>query len=684
VKARGELTALDERVRLAAKALSELAGPASAVGPELVQAIHATRDDVERWLAGESLAVALAGEPAAKRALMNAIVGARAFDPSARPGADATVTLRPAPAFDYSARMRDGSAVEFALRMPARGGSFTKAQQRAVADLEAAQAAEKEQSQRLADARRQADEASVASTPRALPPADPLASLRRFWQWLIRLVVSVFAPRRRSPAVLPTPGWSPEDADHVRKLAIKSLEQGLSEARGRLQQATARLEALRVERPKYDQERAEAFVQDVRALTDQGGRGRDVVTLSVACPTAHLPGDVALIDAGRLPPSADAVIYVATGNEDPTPEHLAELADAQRPARVQVVHKLGELAGAIDRIRSERPFVAATRSAAALRACILRVAEESARAEVECKRRIAALEGQRIPDPTEFRARQIQRVSRAVEDGARDVHTATVEHWRAAVARTKQEWHAEVKACSTRQQMEAFVKTINRTARAHLQSMVDDVGQQAVLELQRVSESIQTWLLEEIRARYHVARRIEEGDAPAAVIGEAIALEPVQRGPLESALDKFESRRVNMGLGGVAAGAVVGTLIVPGIGTAVGAFLGVFAGLLKGLDSLKQECVARLDTCLDEVQRSVAAQIAGRQASFADDLRASLDVALDAALERLNASISRVMSLESRVLETERKKREDLARLRSTLEENVMRIAAPLSAQGAS
>jgi hypothetical protein len=128
----------------------------------------------------------------------------------------------------------------------------------------------------------------------------------------------------------------------------------------------------------------------------------------------------------------------------------------------------------------------------------------------------------------------------------------------------------------------------------------------------------------------------------------------------------------------------VGTLIVPGLGTAIGAFVGVFAGLLKGLDSLKQECVARLDTCLDDVQRSVAAQIAGRQASYAEDLRASLDDALDVALERLNESIARVMALESRVLETERKKREDLARLRSTLEENVMRIAAPVSAQGVS
>src|SRR5262249_46475617 len=102
----------------------------------------------------------------------------------------------------------------------------------------------------------------------------------------------------------------------------------------------------------------------------------------------------------------------------------------------------------------------------------------------------------------------------------------------------------------------------------------------------------------------------------------------------------------------------------------------------KGLDSLKQECAARLDGCLDDVQRSVAAQIAGRQATFAQELRASLDDALDAALKRLDASISRLMSLERRVLDAARKKREDLATLGSTLEGNVVRIATPAGVRG--
>jgi hypothetical protein len=269
-------------------------------------------------------------------------------------------------------------------------------------------------------------------------------------------------------------------------------------------------------------------------------------------------------------------------------------------------------------------------------------------------------------------------MAKAVDDGARDVERATMDRWRASVAQAKQDWQRGVETCADRKEMEVFVQTINRTAPARLQTLVDDVGQYAVLELQRASETMQIWLLEEIHARYHVARRVEDGDEPAAVIPEAIDLAPLARAPLQSALDKFETRRVGLGLGGVAAGAVLGTLIVPGIGTAIGAFVGVFAGFFKGLDSLKQECIERLDACLDDVEQSVAAQIEGRHASFADALRSSLDEALDQAMQRLEASIGRLMALERRVLESERRKREDLARLRAGLDEDVTRIAAPI------
>jgi hypothetical protein len=676
VKARAELAALIERVRLATNGLAELIGPAGAVGPDLVEAIRTTREEVERRLAGEEIAVALAGDPAAKRALLNAIVGARAFDPKARLAASAVVTLRGARTFDYAAQMRDGTSVEFGWRMPAREDSFAKAQQRAATEREAAEAAERELREHL-EAQREGDDDTVT-----LPASDvvfrPPSMIARFWRRVRRALRSALSLFRDAPR-LPAAAANDDAARDEVADTLAALERSLAEARARLQQATARVEALRTERPKYDQERAEAFVQDVRSLTDESARGKGVVSLSVACPTVQLPRGVALLDASEPPSTADAIVFVPAANGNGEGERIPAPAESQRAPRVHVVRKHADLAGALERIRAEQSYFAAVRAAAAVQACIGRVGDEAVKAEANCERRIAALESQRIPDPAEFRATQMVRVSRAIDDGARDVQEATLQRLRGDMARAKEAWHTELNACSTREQMEAFVGTINRTARDQMQTLVDDIGHHAVLELQRVSESIQTWLLEEIRGRYHLARRIEEG-APAAVVGEAMEV-PIQRSPLASALDKFESRRVNLGLGGVAAGAVLGTLIVPGVGTAVGAIVGVLAGLLRGLDSLKKECVGRLDACLDEVEQKIAGHITGRHGSFVEELRASLDDALDIALEQLDASISRLMALERRTLETERRKRADLAKLRALLEENVIRVATPPEAR---
>jgi len=666
-----EVATLLEQVRSSARSLSDLVEPARAVGPELVRAIEAVRDEVERRLAGGDLVVAVAAETTArKRAFFNALLGARAFDPEARGDPAAVTTLRAGAAIEYVARLRDGTTIEFSVRMAERGESFARAQARAEAELSEAESAERAIRERAAQAEQDARDATE-KLKRTPSPSKQVTRPRALWQWLTRLLLALFG-RKASPAPVLPPS-APRPA--VEEVAIErpSLEQSLAEARTRVEQAASRVDRVRKERAKYEQERAESYVRDLRELTDDKTRGAEVVELSVACPTPYLPTGIALVDAGDPPEEADGCNVIA-GEEPPAPELLSRLARALLPAKPHVVRAPSELEAVLERVRGKRPIVAGVRAAAAIRRCMARVADESARAEAVCEKRIAALEGQRIPQPAEFRVRQMLRMRKAIDDAAREVEQSTLARWQADVARTKQDWRAGVEACADRKAMEAFVRTINQSAPAHLQALVDAAGQHAIGELQRASETLQEWFLEEIHARYQVTRRIEQGDAPAAVVGDAIDVAPLGRAPLQSTLDRFERGRVGIGLGGAAAGAAVGTLIVPGIGTAIGAFLGVLAGFLKGLDSLKKECKTRLEDCLDDVERSVSAQIEGRAASFAEALRASLDEACDRALERLEESIARLMALERRVLDAERKRRDDLSRLREMLEEHAARF----------
>src|SRR5204863_5933869 len=133
-------------------------------------------------------------------------------------------------------------------------------------------------------------------------------------------------------------------------------------------------------------------------------------------------------------------------------------------------------------------------------------------------------------------------------------------------------------------------------------------------------------------------------------------------------------QRVGIGLGGAAVGAAVGTLIVPGIGTAIGAFVGVFAGFLKGVDSLKKDCLGKLEPVLDGAENEVKTQIASRVGKFADAIRASIEDRFDEAMQRFEQSIARLMGIEKKVLDTEKAKLGRLAELQSTLTSHEQRF----------
>jgi hypothetical protein len=234
-------------------------------------------------------------------------------------------------------------------------------------------------------------------------------------------------------------------------------------------------------------------------------------------------------------------------------------------------------------------------------------------------------------------------------------------------------------ACTDRKAIEACVQSVRDSAPQQIGALVDETNDLVVSEMQRASDTMQIWLLEEIHSRYQIARRasmIGEGSAPViadAAGGELVTLDPAS---FDGAMDAFEQRRVGLGLGGAAAGAVLGTLIVPVIGTAIGAFLGVFAGLLKGIESLRQDCVASVEACVDEAGQQIRAQLESRQPSLAAALRSSLEDALDAAMQRFERSIARLMELETKTLAAEQEKVARLTALRASLEAHEARFAA--------
>jgi hypothetical protein len=320
----------------------------------------------------------------------------------------------------------------------------------------------------------------------------------------------------------------------------------------------------------------------------------------------------------------------------------------------------------------ERPILLAWREAMRMRGGLAELTRAQAREEESCRTRLSSLEGKRLPDPAEFRGRLLKRVDGAIEKGADDVLAAATQGLHTAIEGLRAAWNGRISSCTARGDVDACIAAINESAAARIAEALEQTAELVARELHDVTETLETWAIEEIHAHYRLMRRLgAEALAPVAseLTREDLESELLAVQPFEGALDAFEKGRVGFGLGGVAAGAVLGTLIAPGIGTAVGAVLGVLAGLLKGTDSLKQECIAKIDACLNEVESHARAQLQNKRPDLSRVVRVTLDEALGEALLRLNDAIARLRAIERRAIERERAKLEELAAGRRTLAE---------------
>jgi hypothetical protein len=567
-------------------------------------------------------------------------------------------------------------------------------------------------------------EASASPSPLALRAAALI--WQAAWAWILRLLLRLPWVKR-----LPRPATSGDETrssplreQHATRLAQLEVERAAIEAFERelasvqsVEQVAAHAQRLRLERERYEAERRVTFLSQVRDFD-----GTDIGERTVEYPAKYLPEGLTLVDlpcpsaAGapiveqirnRVGREADALIVIADVRQPPgkaTASLVRELGDVV-PLALVVLTKadgplrrdaFGRVAAALgpnaqhtpciavaaeatlqarpgsspladhfhatisalsSRLDGERPILLAWREAMRMRIGLAELSHAQAREEESCRTRLSKLESKRIPDPAEFRGRLLKRVDGAIEKGADDVLAAATLGLHTAIEGLRAEWNVGISSCAVRSDVEVCVAAINESAARRIAEALEQTAELVARELHDVTETLETWAVEEILAP--VASELTREDLER----ELLAVQP-----FEGALDAFEKQRVGYGLGGAAAGAVLGTLIAPGIGTAVGAVLGVLAGLLKGTDSLKQECITKIDACLTDTESHARAQLQSKRPDLSRVIRVTLDEALDEALARLNDAIARLMAIERTAIDRERAKLEALTATRGTLE----------------
>ena len=358
----------------------------------------------------------------------------------------------------------------------------------------------------------------------------------------------------------------------------------------------------------------------------------------------------------------------------------AESAFAARPNAL-AEQFVGAMGAWWERLDRERPALLALREGMRLRAGIAELAEAVAKERRSSQRRLATLEEKRFPEPAEFRRRLLDRVDGAIEKGADDVLAAAVARLEETMKHLRSEFVQQIESCTSRSELDTRIAALNETAGRRIADALEQTAEIVARELYDVTETLEVWAFEEIRTHYRLFQRL--GAEALAPIASELTREDLELGsmqPFEAALETFEKQRVGYGLGGVAGGALIGTLIAPGIGTAVGAVIGVLAGLLKGTDSLKQECVAKIDACLTHAEGHARAQLKSKRPELARTILVTLDEALAEAFRRLNDAIERLRAVERRAMDGERAKIAEASAARDKLAECDERLARLLSA----
>lgn len=676
LRSEGDVSALLDDVQEAARALPHLGEEAATLWPKVSAALAATAEDAERRLTRERVGVLVVGAPEATRALFHAALGEDLF--GAR-GA-VVVRVRRADTPRWMARRADGSVFQID---PDRSKELAAALAKRETEARDARAA-------LERLRREIAELRAALVPSrdatATVPAIRAGALRRAafaWRralaWLVALVVAWLTAarilRRREPP--------DRDVDArtmaARVDAVVPLERATLDGEAKTARADAEVARARAELESWMAARRASFLEDVRAIA-AGERG--AVELLVEHPSDVLADDLVLVDAPLAIGDDDAV------RDDVWSRVRAEVGGClalggtgdERVARLApiVPHVLpsgrDDARPILDRLRREVRVGASALAAGDVRARLQSFCRASARAEEEIRERIAAVERDRVPPPDRFREEQMTRMRPIVDEAARRVIASAVDALKKELAAIEAEWTKEIEACGGRAEVEACVARINQGAEPRLAALVERVVERVAREMQSTSETLQGWVLDEMSVRYKTLSAQLE---PRAVILSDVPedVPSLRDAPLPQVMRSFEQRRVDIGLGGVAAGAALGTLILPGIGTAVGALVGVFAGFLEGVAPLKRESIARVHTHLGSVERDVAARLGGSP-GFARDLCISLEEALDAALRAQNDAIVQLVEMEKEVLARENERLAAVVALRAKLEAHEARFAS--------
>ena len=334
-------------------------------------------------------------------------------------------------------------------------------------------------------------------------------------------------------------------------------------------------------------------------------------------------------------------------------------------------------------LRHERAFILGSRAAGEVRRCIGSTADAEQRAERSYRDRIAALEKHRTPEPDLFCAEQLQAAEPKVRAAAAAVTASTVELMRQEIRLIRVYCASSLDSCSSRAELLEAVPDLEQAIVEGIGRVHAEVARHVEARADAAVRDIESDVFEALRQRYGISHRVTRSSNP------SIHLEPMatlaQASPglaprVERSLKSYKNSRVGLGVGGAAAGALVGTAIFVGVGTALGAAVGALLSFVKKFATVKRDCLAAVDDCLQKAELALAEQLHASESAAARLMSTALQRSVASATRHYGESLAAPLEAERAAIEREHNMLNELVSLRERLQEHDARLASVMKA----
>jgi hypothetical protein len=364
-------------------------------------------------------------------------------------------------------------------------------------------------------------------------------------------------------------------------------------------------------------------------------------------------------EVGRDPATVLSVALAA--------EQALREGEASEPARRKFESDVERI---LTLLRGERALILGARSAKIIRRCIGEVAEAEARAAEVCERRIQALEAQRLPDPERFRAQQMDLAEPELAAATERVAARALAVLREGADLVRVECAQRIAACKNKEELRAAIPELRTCMTKGLATAREGARVELERDADRAVRELETRTLQALRERYQLLHEVtRESKRPLRI--DATLPDPKEPTELaariDAAIGSFYRFRAGFGAGGAAMGAVIGTKILPGIGTAAGALVGGFFTFGRTRASLERDCVEAAGACVAELEGPLADGIRAAQPAILSAIRAALHRSLAEAATRFARWIAEPIEAEREAIERERRKQRDLEVLHDRL-----------------